>query len=98
MKNGKKYTDEELVEIILEHHENKSKPKLIIHETECHGCGKFYYNGKWDYYSYDDGEWGDVKTAVIKLIDIGFIKYEDVAIFTDDDNIYELVEKGLNVK
>ena len=31
-----------------------SKPKLIIHETDCHGSGKFYYNGKWDYYSYDD--------------------------------------------
>lgn len=75
-----------------------NKKKLIIHETDSHGCGNIYYNGKWDSYSYDDGEWGDVKTAVIKLIDIGFIKYEDVAIFTDEDNIYELVEKGLNVK
>lgn len=72
-----------------------NKPKLIIHETDCHGCGNVYYKGRCDNYTYDDGEWGDIKTAVIKLIDIGFIKYEDVVIFTDDDNIYEYVEKGL---
>jgi hypothetical protein len=74
-----------------------SKPKLIIHEIDCHGCGRVYYNGKSDHYTYDDGEWGDVRTTVEKLIDIGFIKYEDVVIFTDEDNIYEYVEKGLNV-
>ena len=74
-----------------------SKPKLIIHETDCHGCGAVYYNGKWDNYAYDDGVWGDIKIAIEQLINIGFINYEDVAIFTDEDNIYEYVEKGLNV-
>lgn len=74
-----------------------SKPKLIIHETDSHGGGYIYYNGKCDDYIYDDGKWGDVKSTVEALIDIGFIKYEDVAIFTNDDNIYEYVEKGLNV-
>ena len=74
-----------------------SKQKLIIHETDCHGCGAVYYNGKCEHYSYDDGTWGDVRATVEKLIDIGFIKYEDVVIFTDEDNIYEYVEKGLNV-
>lgn len=73
-----------------------SKPKLIIHETDCHGSGKFYYNGKWDYYSYDD-EYGDIRAAVQGLIDIGFINVEDVAIFTDEDELYKMVEKGLNV-
>lgn len=74
-----------------------SKPKLIIHETDCHGCGYIYYNGKCDYYSYDGGI-GDMRTAVQELIDIGFINAEDVAIFKNDEKIYECVEKGLNVK
>lgn len=71
-----------------------SKPKLIVHETDCHGSGKFYYNGKWDYYSYDD-EYGDVRAAVQGLIDIGFINAEDVAVFVNDDELYKMVEKGL---
>lgn len=74
-----------------------NKPKLIIHETDCHGCGAIYYNGKCEGYSYDDGEWGDVRRTVEKLIDIGFINKEDVAVFEDgDDIIYKIVEKGLN--
>ena len=71
-----------------------SKPKLIIHETDCHGSGKIYYNGKSDMYSYDDSYWGDVRLTVEALIKIGFINAEDVAIFTDDNEIYKLVEKG----
>ena len=74
-----------------------SKPKLIIHETDCHGCGYVYYNGTTKCYSYDDGTFGDVRATVQELIDIGFIKYEDVVIFTNEDNIYEYVEKGLRV-
>lgn len=74
-----------------------SKPKLIIHETDCHGGGNVYYNGKLDNYTYDDGEWGDVKATVQKLIDIGFIKPEDVIIFENEAELYELVEKRLNV-
>lgn len=70
-----------------------SKPKLIIHETDCHGCGNIYYKGKCNRYSYD-GDGGDMKIAVEELIRIGFINAEDVAIFTDD-TIYNYVEKGL---
>ena len=72
-----------------------SKPKLIIHETDCHGCGAIYYNGKCEGYSYDDGEWGDVRRTVENLIEIGFINKEDVAIF-EHEQIYEMVEEGLN--
>ena len=71
-----------------------NKPKLIIHETDCHGCGNVYYNGKCGYYAYDD-EWGDVRRAVEKLIDIGFINREDVVIFDNDEEVYKMVEKGL---
>ena len=74
-----------------------SKPKLIIHETDCHGCGFIHYNGKTEDYSYDDGSWGDVKETVKKLIDIGFINKNDVAIFDNSCDIYKTVEKGLNV-
>ena len=72
-----------------------SKPKLIIHETDCHGCGRVYYNGKSDMYSYDDSYWGDVRLTVEALIKIGFIKAEDVVFFTDDNELYKTVEKGL---
>ena len=72
-----------------------SKPKLIIHETKSNGCGYVYYNGKCDYYCYDDSYWGDVRLTVEALIKIGFINAEDVAIFTDADDLYKMVEKGL---
>lgn len=67
-----------------------AKKKLIIHETDCHGCGTYYYNGEVERYAYDDT--GDVKSVVQALIDIGFINPDDVVII-DDDNIYSLVEK-----
>lgn len=73
-----------------------SKPKLIIHETDP-GCGCIYYNGKYDRYCYDDGAWGDVRTAVQGLIDIGFIDTDDVVFLDDEKEIYALVEKGLSV-
>jgi hypothetical protein len=72
-----------------------SKPKLIIHETDCHGCGSVYYNGKCDNYAYDDSYWGDVRLTVEALIKIGFINPNDVAIFTEDGKLYELVDKTL---
>lgn len=71
------------------------KPKLIIHETDCHGCGTVYFNGKCDDYSYDDSYWGDVRLTVEALIKIGFIDPKDVAIFTEDYKLYELVDKTL---
>lgn len=73
-----------------------SKPKLIIHETDCHGCGNIYYKGHCDNYSYDDSYWGDVRLTVEALIKIGFINAEDVVILTDNVKLYEIVEKGIN--
>ena len=75
-----------------------AKPMLIINETDCHGCGTIYYKDKCYNYSYDDGEWGDVRRTVEKLINIGFIQWEDVAIFEDNEELYKMVEKGLNVE
>jgi hypothetical protein len=77
--------------------EKIEKPKLIIHETDCHGCGNIYFNGNCDNYSYDDSYFGDVRLTVEALIKIGFIKAEDVVILTDDVEVYKLVEKGLRI-
>lgn len=71
------------------------KPKLIIHETDCHGCGNIYYKGQCDTYAYDDSYWGDVRLTVEALIKIGFINAEDVVILTDNAKVYELIEKGM---
>ena len=71
----------------------KNKMKLIIHETNCHGCGVVVYNGKVEEYSYDDGCWGDIKIAVEKLIEIGFINPNDVVIFDSENSIYDVVMK-----
>ena len=71
----------------------KNKMKLIIHETNCHGCGVVAYNGKEESYFYDDGSWGNIRTAVEKLIEIGFINPNDVVIFDSDNSIYDVVMK-----
>jgi hypothetical protein len=71
----------------------KSK-KLIIHETDYHGCGYVTYNGETRYYSYDDGM-GDMRAAVQELIDMGFIKTEDVIIL-ENDEVYDIVEQYYN--
>lgn len=74
-----------------------AKSKLIIHETDCHGCGTIHFEGKTKHYSYDDGGFGDVRRTVENLIDLGFISPDDVIIFDDyDTNIYEFVEKSLD--
>ena len=67
--------------------------KLIIHETNCHGCGVVVYNGKVEEYSYDDESWGDIKIAVEKLIEIGLINSNDVVIFDSENSIYDVVMK-----
>ena len=72
-----------------------NKPKLIIHETDCHGCGVVCFNGTVKGYSYDDGEMGDVKTTIIHLIKLGFINPDDVVIY-ENDEIYNIVEKYVN--
>ena len=65
--------------------------KMIIHETDCHGCGAVMYNGKIEYYSYDDGCFGDVKSTILALIELGFINPDSVEIFCGDE-IYEYIE------
>jgi hypothetical protein len=65
-----------------------AKPKLVIHETDCHGYGKVHYNGRTESYSYD-GYMGDVRVSVEGLIEIGFIDREDVLIF-DEKNEAEM--------
>ena len=68
----------------------EKRKKLIIHETDCHGGGKAYYNGKCTYYSYDD-EQGDLKSAVLALIELGFIDASEVAIY-EDNEIYKALD------
>lgn len=65
-------------------------PKLIIHETDCHGCGFAYCDGKTINYAYDD-ETGDLHGAVRALIQLGFINPDDVVIFCQDE-IYQFVD------
>ena len=68
--------------------------KLIIHETDSHGYGYVTYNGETRYYSYDDNV-GDIKAMVQELIDMGFIKTEDVVIL-ENDKVYDIVEQYYN--
>lgn len=67
--------------------------KLIVHETDIHGKGYVQYNGDGFDYFYD-GDYGNVKEAVRALINIGFIKEEDV-LFIDGDEIYEILDEAL---
>jgi hypothetical protein len=64
--------------------------KLIIHETDCHGCGVVYYEGKTEGYAYDDN--ADVRGAVQVLIDVGAIKEEDVIIIEGDEIYTKLAD------
>ena len=68
-------------------------PKLIVHETDCHGCGNIHFKGKTEYYSYDDSDSGDMRVAVQCLIRLGFIKKEQVLFFddSDDHDIYSYI-------
>ena len=70
-----------------------NKEKLIIHETDPHGCGTVTYNGTTHYYAYDD-EMGDIKSAIDELISLGFISKDDVVILHDKE-IYHCVEEYL---
>lgn len=67
--------------------------KLIVHETDCHGSGYICFDGRGFHYSYDD-EYGNVRGAVQGLIELGFIKEEDV-IFLDGDEIYAFLDDAL---
>lgn len=71
--------------------------KLIIHETDCHGCGTICYDGHTQYYAYDD-EMGDLRGAVNALIDIGFIDPESVEIFDGNRSLLVEYDKLLQEK
>ena len=71
----------------------KLKPRLIVHETDCHGCGNVIYGDQIRSYTYDDGGMGDAKGTVQGLIEIGFIDPNDVTII-EGDEIYQ----HLNIK
>ena len=65
-------------------------PKLIIHETDFHGCRFAYCDGKTTSYAYDDGT-GDLHGVVRVLIQLGFINPDDVVILCQDE-IYDFVD------
>jgi hypothetical protein len=67
--------------------------RLIVHETDNHGCGYVHFDGRGFPYSYDD-EYGNIGEAVKGLIALGFIKEEDV-IFLYDDEIYAFLDEAL---
>lgn len=60
--------------------------KLIVHETDCHGCGAVYYNGQSTLYAYDLN--ADMRSAVEVLIELGILKEKDVIILKGEE-IYE---------
>ena len=66
------------------------KHKLYVHETDSHGQGYIIYNGKAEYYSYDDN--AEMRAAVEELIKIGFIKSEDVVVIRGEE-IYDYLEE-----
>ena len=74
--------------------------KLIINETDCHGCGEYFFNGIHGIYSYDDDESGDLRAAIEFLLKIGFINKEQVKIFNSDEPLIKeyvnLLEMTLN--
>lgn len=67
------------------------KRKLIIHETDSHGCGYYRYNGTVERYVYDDAP-GDMRAAVEALIEIGFIDKDDVKIIVGEE-IYNMLKE-----
>ena len=69
--------------------------KLFINETDSHGCGIVCYNGKVEWYSYDD-PMGDICSAVQFLIDLGFIDPDSVEIFNDERPVLVEYEKLLH--
>lgn len=78
------------INLMLHKKPAESKPKLIIHETDCHGQGYAIYNGQVKYYCYDSEE-GDLKGAVEALIDIGFINPDEVVII-EGEKIYDYLK------
>ena len=63
--------------------------KLIIVETDRLGHGEYFFDGTYGMYSYDDELSGNLRAAVELLLEIGFIKGEQVKIFSDGDSLLE---------
>jgi hypothetical protein len=69
--------------------------KLIIHETDNHGCGVVHFNGKTEPYAYDMN--ADVKCAVQVLIEVGFISEDDVEVY-EGDELYDALSDLLDIE
>lgn len=80
-------TKEELEHLYLQIHNliTPSKPQLIIHETDCHGCGNIIYGNEVRSYTYDDGCFGDARATIEELIKIGFIDGNRVTVIEGDE-------------
>lgn len=68
----------------------EKRKKLIIHETDCHGCGNVYFDGKCDSYSYDDSYYGDLRLAVEALQKLGVPFGCEVEIY-EEQEIYKVI-------
>lgn len=68
----------------------EKRKKLIIHETDCHGGGTVYFDGKCASYSYDDSMYGDLRLAVKALQELGVPFGCEVEIY-DGDEIYKVI-------
>lgn len=68
--------------------------KITIIETNCHGCGIITCNGHTETYCYDDGELGDVASTLQALIRMGAIPSNMVDIYTIEEAVEALNEKG----
>ena len=71
--------------------------KTIIHETDIHGGGVIFHDGLLYSYSYDDGYFGDVKTSLKALADIGAVNLDNF-IFLEKDEIYYLLQEKMEEK
>jgi hypothetical protein len=69
--------------------------KLIIHETDNHGCGTVYYNGKTEPYAYDLN--ADMRGAVEVLVELGVLKEDDVVVL-EGEEIYTKLADLLEVE
>lgn len=71
--------------------EERIHKKLFIHEIDSNGQGYFGIigeKGTFASYSFEDGETGDIATAVRALINIGFVHPSDVLLM-EEMEIYE---------
>lgn len=77
------------INLILRQESASIKPKLYIHETDCHGQGYIIYDNEVKYYTYEDN--ADMRVAVEELINIGFVDPDDVIIIKGEE-IYDYLK------